>query len=49
MMMRDPQSSEATKLIVQTILRTARPDQLRRLLDDIFNNDNFGQGPSKPA
>jgi hypothetical protein len=45
----EPYSQEATKLIVQTVLRTARPDQLRRLLDDIFNNDNFGQGPSKPA
>ena len=42
-------SSEATKLIVQTVLRTARPDQLRRLLDDILNSDPFDQGPSKPA
>ncbi len=49
MMTPEPRSSEATKLIVQTILRTARPDQLRRLLDDIFNSDNFDQGPSKPA
>ncbi|MEQ9257962.1 MAG: hypothetical protein RIG84_02565 [Roseovarius sp.] len=44
-MMTPERSTQATRLIVRTLLQTARPDQLQRLLSDILQADSSGEKP----